>query len=89
MVSFRSLTSFAIVLVSMTSAAPIAPVLVGNNVGLINVAAQNLNNNIGNQQAAANHSQGVQNNAQQNNSDQSAVEIIKDVNVLNNLTAVV
>ncbi|KAK6537181.1 hypothetical protein TWF694_011378 [Orbilia ellipsospora] len=68
--------------------API-PILVGNNVQLIGIAAQNLNNNIGNQQATASHSQGVQNNAQQNNSDQSTTEIIKDVDVLNNLTAVV
>ncbi|KAF9423180.1 hypothetical protein BGZ94_008361 [Podila epigama] len=69
----------AILLIAIVAidAVPV-PVLVGNNVQLIGLAAQNLNNNIGNQQAAVSHSQGVQNNAQQNNSDQSSVDIIKN-----------
>jgi predicted secreted protein len=74
---------FAIFLVSMTLAAPL---LLGNNVQAIGVATQNLNNSIGNQQAAVSHSMGVQNNAQQNNSDQSSVKLGSNINALNGLT---
>ncbi|KAF9418854.1 hypothetical protein BGZ76_004325 [Entomortierella beljakovae] len=72
---FLAIILIAIVVVG---AVPV-PVLVGNNVQHVGVTAQNLNNNIGNQQAAVSHSQGIQNNPQQNNPEQSTVEILKNL----------
>ncbi|WP_405785663.1 hypothetical protein [Streptomyces sp. NBC_01367] len=57
--------------------------ILGDNIDGVGVAAQNLSNNIGNQQAAVSHSQGVQNNAQQNNSDAQEVEILSGIKALN------
>jgi hypothetical protein len=84
MVSFcKYSTSIALFLVSMTSAAPTAPVWFGNNVQGIGVNSQNIANIIGNQQAVVANSQDVQTNVQQGNNDASQIKFMSDINILN------
>ncbi|KAF3907506.1 hypothetical protein AA313_de0200934 [Arthrobotrys entomopaga] len=58
--------------------------LIGNNVGVIDIASQNSANNNGNTAGSASHSSGTQNTAQQLTTDAQSIDVIKNIEVLEN-----
>jgi hypothetical protein len=77
----KSFFALSMLLVSMISAAPADPNLIGNNVGVIDLASQNSANSNGNTAGSASHSSGTQNVAQQNVADQQSIDVLKNIDV--------
>ncbi|KXN65553.1 hypothetical protein CONCODRAFT_12829 [Conidiobolus coronatus NRRL 28638] len=85
MTSFtKSFFAISMLLVSMTTASPAAPNLIGNNLEVIGLASQNQANNNGNTAGSASHSSGTQNVAQQNVADQQSIDVLKNIDVAEN-----
>ncbi|KXN65550.1 hypothetical protein CONCODRAFT_12826 [Conidiobolus coronatus NRRL 28638] len=80
----KSIFAVSMLLVSMTSGAPVAPNAIGNNLQVIGLASQNSANNNGNTSGSASHSSGTQNVAQQIVADQQSIDVLKNIDVAEN-----